>query len=174
MRLMEVHMNVRNRFLAAAGLALASMAGPALSTASAETVYWGCAKNGKVIPGSITTDGPAPCGDGAIRITWTQGRTTIVGLVSENGERLLGDDYTVTQIGPGDYRLDFPPGTWSSFPVITVTPFGLPGAFTTALVSYAVSPGDGSVEVGIVTSSTVGVWTPHDVAFFFIAAASQP
>jgi hypothetical protein len=76
-----------------------------------------------------------------------------------------------TKFADGDYVIDFPPGTWYSFPVRRL-PFGLPGAFPIAEVGSITSPGDGSATAHVRTSSTAGPCTPHDVAFWFIATAS--
>lgn len=100
------------------------------------------------------------------------GKKTISGLVWIDGTVSLGTGYASTKTAPGDYEITFPSGTWPSFPVVVVSPFGLPGAFPIAEVGSAWSPGDGSATVHVLTSSTAGEWTPHDVAFWFIATAS--
>ena len=100
------------------------------------------------------------------------GVKTISGLVWIDGTTSLGNGFASSKAGPGNYELIFPPGTWDSFPVLVVSPFGLPGAFPIAEVGSITSPGDGSATAHILTSSTAGAWTPHDVAFWFIATAS--
>jgi hypothetical protein len=113
--------------------------------------------------GQIGPPGPAgPPGPGV---------KTIGGLVWIDGTVSLGTGYSSSKTATGDYEIVFPPGTWSSLPVVVVSPFGLPGAFPVAEVGSLTSPGDGSATVHVLTSSSVGTWTPQDVAFFFTATA---
>ena len=100
------------------------------------------------------------------------GVKTISGLVWIDGTVSVGSGYTSSKADTGNYQIKFPPGTWSSIPVLVVSPFGLPGAFPIAEVGSIVAPADGSATAHILTSSTAGPWTPHDVAFWFIATAS--
>jgi hypothetical protein len=100
------------------------------------------------------------------------GVKTISGLVWIDGTVSLGTGFTASKFADRDYIIDFPPGTWDSFPVLVVSPFGLPGAFPIAEIGSITSPGDGSATAHVLTSSTAGPWTPHDVAFWFIATAS--
>ena len=145
--------------------------GPGVYAAAAD-VYSGCTKNGKLV--ALRTDAEAVCTPGEVYVTWTQGVQTITGLVNGDGTTALGTGFTTTRIAKGEYRITFPAGTWRSFPVVTVSSFGLPGAFTAALVGGIVGTPDGSVEATVVVSSTLGVWTRHDSGFFFIAAGTVP
>jgi hypothetical protein len=134
-------------------------------------------------PGPQGIAGPqGPKGDtGATGATGPQGAKgdtgsgvlkTIAGLVSDAGALQVGSGVTASKAGPGDYVLTFPAGTWQSFPVIQVTPFGLPGFFPVAEISSLVGNGDGSMVAHILISKTAGTFTPGDAAFWFTATAS--
>ena len=97
---------------------------------------------------------------------------TIAGLVSDTGVLQLGSGVTSSKAGPGEYVLIFPDGTWQTFPVLQVTPFGLPGFFPVAEVSYIVINGSGGGVAHILISKTAGTFTPGDAAFWFTATAS--
>ena len=97
---------------------------------------------------------------------------TIAGLVSDTGALQVGSGVTASQAGPGDYVLTFPDGTWQSFPSIQVTPFGLPGFFPVAEVSYLVANGNGGAVAHILISQTAGTFTPGNASFWFTATAS--
>jgi len=97
---------------------------------------------------------------------------TIAGLVGEAGTLQIGSGVTASKADTGDYVLTFPAGTWQSFPVIQVTPFGLPGFFPVAEVSSIVGNGDGGGVAHILISKTAGTFTPGDASFWFTATAS--
>jgi len=97
---------------------------------------------------------------------------TIAGLVSDTGALQVGSGVTASQAGPGDYVLTFPDGTWQSFPSIQVTPFGLPGFFPVAEISYLVANGNGGAVAHVLISQTAGTFTPGDASFWFTATAS--
>jgi hypothetical protein len=97
---------------------------------------------------------------------------TIAGLVNEAGTLQIGSGVTSSKADTGDYVLTFPAGTWQSFPVIQVTPFGLPGFFPVAEVSWLVAQADGSALAHIIISKTAGTFTPGDASFWFTATAS--
>ncbi len=69
-----------------------------------------------------------------------------------------------------EYLVAFPPGAWQSVPVLTATPFGVPGPVCKAVVAAIVgSPETGiTVEVRIYDDSDQKV----DHAFNFIAVGS--
>ena len=97
---------------------------------------------------------------------------TIGGLVSDTGTLQIGSGLTSSKADTGDYVLTFPAGTWQSFPVIQVTPFGLPGFFPVAEISSLIAYGDGSAVAHILISKTAGTFTPGDASFWFTATAS--
>jgi hypothetical protein len=99
---------------------------------------------------------------------------TVSGIVNGNGLGVVGRGYTVSRLEPGKYRVDFPAGTWPTIPVVTVSPFGLPGFFPVAGVASIVAFSNGSARVDIYISATAGSVTYADSAFQFIAAASLP
>jgi len=151
------------------------LAGSSWSSASAaDPVFYGCVKGGKLIPGSLQVGSASTCKGGAELVSWNQGTKTISGIVDAAGNGLVGKGYSATRISTGTYEITFPPGTRESFPVVTVSPFGLPGAFPVAEVSFSLGFVDGSAQIGIILSSTAGPFTPLDGAFQFIAVASLP
>jgi hypothetical protein len=115
--------------------------------------------------------GPAgpqgPAGDGV---------TTISGIVNADGAKnpVTQNGFTTERLGEGEYRISFPAGTWDSFPVMTVTPFGVNGAYGNPVVWTALGFGDGSAQFVVRMSSTTPGQTLFDNAFMFIATASQP
>jgi len=96
---------------------------------------------------------------------------TIAGLVSDTGDLQLGSGVTSSKAGPGHYVLTFPNGTWQTFPVLQVTPFGLPGFFPVANVSSAIGF-NGGLVAHILISKTADTFTPGDSSFWFTATAS--
>jgi hypothetical protein len=84
----------------------------------------------------------------------------------------VGGGVTTSKAGPGDYLLTFPDGTWQSFPVIQVTPFGLPGFFPVAEISYLFVNANGGAVAHVLISKTAGTFTPGDASFWFTATAS--
>jgi hypothetical protein len=97
---------------------------------------------------------------------------TIGGLVSDAGVLQVGSGVTASKAGPGDYVLTFPDGTWQSFPVIQVTPFGLPGFFPVAEIGSVVANAAGGAVAHILISKTANTFTPGDASFWFTATAS--
>jgi hypothetical protein len=94
-------------------------------------------------------------------------------LISANGTLAKGSSFvTVEHVSTGTYRLTFPVGTWPSFPVLTVSPYSLPGFFPVAEVNSLAAPGDGSATVVVIVSSTAGTFTPADASFTFTATAT--
>jgi hypothetical protein len=57
------------------------------------------------------------------------------GLIDQSGTVDAGTGFTVQHTGTGLYTVTYPTGTFNSFPVITVTPFGINGHACTAIVS---------------------------------------
>jgi hypothetical protein len=103
------------------------------------------------------------------------GTKTISGMVSSTGAVAFGTGFTSSGSGVGDYRLNFPAGTWSPFPagipIVVVTPFSAGGGTMVANVSFILFSSDGSASVGIILSSTAGSPTPIDGLFAFNASA---
>jgi len=101
---------------------------------------------------------------------------TIAGIVNADGANnpITSSGFTSEKLGPGEYKISFPAGTWQSFPVMTVTPFGVNGAYGNPVVWSALGFGNGSAEFVIRMSSTTPGQTLFDNAFMFIAAASLP
>jgi hypothetical protein len=97
--------------------------------------------------------GPAgPAGDGV---------KTIAGIVNADGSAngVTPAGFASQRLGPGNYQITFPAGTWSSFPVLAVTPFGVFGSIGTPVILSAVGFADGGSR--------------FDNAFMFITAAAQ-
>jgi hypothetical protein len=116
-------------------------------------------------PGPAGPQGPA--GNGV---------KTISAIVNADGTEgsLTRTGFTSVRTAPGVYEIRFPQGTWQSFPVMTVTPFGVNGAYGNPVVSSALGFGNGSAVFVIRMSSTTPGETLFDNAFMFIATASLP
>ena len=110
---------------------------------------------------------PGPAGSGG-----SGGVKTISGLVSASGTLTMGSGVSVQPFGTGSYLLQFPAGTWPSFPAVVVTPYGRPGFFPVAEVSSVIAPSDGSAAVVVAISSTAGATTPANASFMFTATAT--
>jgi hypothetical protein len=96
--------------------------------------------------------------------------------VNADGEQnpVTQNGFSAERIGLGEYRVTFPAGTWQSFPVMTVTPFGVNGAYGNPVVWTALGFGNGSAEFVIRMSSTTPGQTLFDNSFMFVATASLP
>ncbi len=120
--------------------------------------------------------GPAgPAGEAGPAGPEGPGVLTISGVVNANGEpnAVTSVGFTSTRVGPGQYEVAFPAGTWSSFPVMVVVPFGVFGAYGTPVVASASAFGNGSALFRVNISSTPA-GSLYDNAFLFIAAESLP
>jgi len=106
--------------------------------------------------------------DGTVTCQQAGGSKTIAGAVSAAGTTLAGSGFTPALIGTGQYAIAFPAGTFTSTPVMTVSPFGETTAFVAAIVYNELLPGDGSALFAIRISSTVGAQTLNNNAFDFI------
>ena len=62
------------------------------------------------------------------------------GLVDQNGNVDVGTGFTVQHTGAGTYVITYPTGTFTSFPLMTVTPFGFDGHSTTAIIAWPPPP----------------------------------
>lgn len=167
-------------------LAVALSAGLALAAAGtfawaaipdATGVFHGCAKDGSGALRLIDTEAGDACKPTESPVSWREaglpgpGAKTIAGLVNVDGTAAVGSGFTSSRAAQGDYVVEFPAGTWDSFPVMVVSPFGLPGAFPVAEVGSLAGSGGGATA-HILMSSTAGAWTPLDAAFWFIAVES--
>jgi len=103
------------------------------------------------------------------------GVKTVAGIINSDGTRngVTPNGFTAVRLELGRYQIDFPPGTWQTFPVMTVTAFGVNGAYGNAIVSSALGFGDGSARfvIDITVSNTSNTY--FDNAIMFIAAAAQ-
>jgi hypothetical protein len=181
-------------------LALVALAASTFGTASAETLY-GCMNktNGSI---RIVAEGVA-CQNSELPVSWnsegTQGPVgpegpagpagptgpagpagagvkTVSGIVNADGTKnaVTPNGFTSTRLDLGRYQIDFPPGTWQAFPVMTVTAFGVNGAYGNAIVSSTLGFGDGSARFVIdMTIANAPAGTYFDNAFMFIAAQTQ-
>jgi len=183
-------------------LALMAWAAIAPGTASAETLY-GCMNktNGGVrivaegvacqnseVPVSWSSAGiQGPAGPaGAAGPAGPAGATgpagpagagvkTVAGIINADGTKngVTPNGYTSTRLELGRYQIDFPAGTWTAFPVMTVTPFGVNGAYGNAIVSSALGFSDGSARFVIDITVSSSTNTYFDNAFMFITAQAQ-
>jgi hypothetical protein len=135
--------------------------GPAGATGPAGVVGATGATGSAGTPGP--TGPPGPAGAGV---------KTISGLVSATGSLSIGTGVTVLHLSTGTYLLQFPVGTWASFPAIIVSPFGRPGFFPVAEIDSVIAPSNGSATALVVVSSTTGTFTPADAAFLFTVTAT--
>jgi len=166
--------------LALMGLALA------LPGAASADVLIGCKNktNGNV---RVVADA-AMCRVSEIAISWnaagTQGPAgpagtgvkTVSGIINADGTKngVTPNGFTSTRLNLGRYQIEYPAGTWQSFPVMTVTPFGVNGAYGNAIVSSALGFVDGSAKFVIdMTIANASAGTYFDNAFMFITAAAQ-
>jgi hypothetical protein len=101
---------------------------------------------------------------------------TVAGIINADGTQnpVTPNGFTSLRLSPGRYQIDFPPGTWTSFPVMTVTPFGVSGARGLAIVSSALGFGDGSARFVVdMTVANLQATPFFDNAFMFTAVAAQ-
>jgi hypothetical protein len=99
------------------------------------------------------------------------GAKTIAGLVESSGTTLAGSGFTVSHLATGEYLVTFPAGTWSSFPVMTVTSSGS-GGYVVPLLAEDSFNADGEANFIIEMSSTAGSDTPQNHGFAFVATAT--
>lgn len=67
------------------------------------------------------------------------GVKTVAGIVNADGFKntVTQNGFNSVRLAPGRYQVNFPPGTWTSLPVMTVTPFGANGAYGSAIAAAA-------------------------------------
>jgi len=117
-------------------------------------------------PGATGPAGPAgPAGPGT---------KTVAGIVFSDGSTQVNTlGFTSQRVEPGKYTINFPANTWSSFPVMTVTPLGELGGIGNPLVAQAtLNVGGGSAVFQIQMRDMDG--NLFDKHFMFIAAGAQP
>jgi hypothetical protein len=115
-------------------------------------------------PGSRGATGPTGASGPGVQ--------TIAGIVDSDGSILAGSGFTVSNPSTGHYTITFPAGTWSTLPVVTVTPFGVHGGFVVPDVASGALYPDGSATVNIVLTDTVPTESDQNNGFQFISAAS--
>jgi hypothetical protein len=93
------------------------------------------------------------------------------GLIDQNGVVDVGTGFTVQHTGTGTYVITYPSGTFTSFPIVTVTPFGVNGHVVTAIVA-AESGSGGGASITITLTDKVGKEKLVDNAFGFTLLAS--
>ena len=139
----------------------------------------GCyAKSGPTQGDLRVVDQGNPCKPGEAPLTWSQtgpmgpvgpagpGIKTVAGFVDGNVQP-YGKGFTVTKLGTGHYRLDFPNSEFTDFPAVAISAWGLPGFAPTINVASNSHPGPW--EVDIYATAPDGV-TPANTAFQFVAA----
>lgn len=101
---------------------------------------------------------------------------TISGIVNADGTKnaVTPFGFTSIRLSDGRYQIDFPAGTWTSFPIITVTPFGVNGARHVPTIIFALGFGDGSARFEIQMNVVNSPNNSNDNAFMFIAAQALP
>ena len=122
---------------------------------------------------AVGPPGPAgPAGPGVKTISDIVSGTTGQPIIfTPNG-------FTSERLGVGLYRVTFPPGSFTRFPVALVTTNGANGGpppFAMARIEGATfNPGDGSGTFNVGISSTMPDITRVDESFHFIIAESLP
>ena len=119
-----------------------------------------------------------PCKLGEKPLTWSQngpqgiqgpagpGVKTVAGFV-DGQVNPYGKGFTVTKLGTGHCRLDFPNDEFTDFSAVAISAWGLPGFAPTINVASNTHPGPW--EVDIYATAPDGV-TPANTAFQFVAA----
>jgi hypothetical protein len=147
---------------------------------SAGGVIYGCyAKAGNPNQGALrVVDQGNPCKPGESPLAWSQtgpqglqgpagpGVKTVAGFVDGNVSP-YGKGFTITKLGTGHYRLDFPNSEFTDFPAVTLSAWGLPGFAPTMNVTSNSHPGPWEVDIWATAPDGV---TPVNTAFQFIAA----
>jgi hypothetical protein len=127
-------------------------------------------------PGSGGATGPtgAPGSGGATGPTGAPGPgvRTIAGIVDSDATILAGSGFTVSKSSTGHYTITFPAGTWSTLPVVTVTPLGVNSEFVVPDITGGSEAVDGSATVNILLTTTLSTESDQNSGFEFIAAAS--
>lgn len=102
------------------------------------------------------------------------GVKTVAAIVNADGSpnAITSNGFSANRLGTGIYQVNFPAGTWTSFPVMTVTSFGVSGAYGNPVVTSVLGFGDGSAQfqIHMVRTNTAELF---DNAFMFTAVASQ-
>ena len=93
------------------------------------------------------------------------------GLVDQNGNVDVGTGFTVQHTGAGTYVITYPTGTFTSFPLMTVTPFGFDGHSTTAIIAGETGA-NGGASFTIQLTDKVGKSKPVDNGCSFTLIAS--
>lgn len=93
------------------------------------------------------------------------------GLIATNGAINAGTGFTCQHTATGTYVITFPANTFTSFPIMTVTPFGVNGHVATAIVSSE-SGSNGGAQFTIMLTDKVNKEKLVDNAFEFTLLAS--
>jgi hypothetical protein len=162
-----------------AGLAFGLASAVQAAIPSANGSIAGCyQKTGPAAGALRVVDAGNSCKPGEAPLTWNQagqpgpmgpagpGVKTIAGLVDGNVQP-YGKGFTVTKLGTGHYRLDFPNSEFTDFPAVAISAWGLPGFAPTINVTSNTHPGPW--EVDIFATNPDGQ-TPANTAFQFVAA----
>jgi hypothetical protein len=91
-------------------------------------------------------------------------------MVSSNGARAFGSGFSSSRAGTGVYTITFPAGTWSTTPMLVVTPFNSGGGVFTPVVTNLSLGGSGSASFTVSVYGSGGALT--DVGFTLVAAAT--
>jgi len=164
--------------VAAAAFGVASAVQAAIPSANG-TIFGCYEKAGNPNQGALrVVDQGNPCKPGEVPLTWSQsgptgpagpagpGVKTVAGFVDGNVNP-YGKGFTVTKLGTGHYRLDFPNSEFTDFPAVAISAWGLPGFAPTINVASNTHPGPW--EVDIYATAPDGM-TAANTAFQFVAA----
>ena len=83
----------------------------------------------------------------------TTRRRRSAGAVNPDGtSQLSTDDFTMTHVGTGHYRIDFAPGTFDTFAAVVVMPIGK--AYVSGILQFATGAGGFAADYFIVNIDT--------------------
>jgi hypothetical protein len=100
------------------------------------------------------------------------GVPTVAGFVYTDGHQ-FGTGFSVTKLSAGKYKLTFPTSSFTDFPAIAVSAWGIPGVLPTANVVYNIFDGPTQTFVSEVWLVGADGVTPVDTGFQFVAAQAK-
>jgi hypothetical protein len=92
----------------------------------------------------------------------------VAGVVGATGTVVAGTGFTVNLLGAGTYAIDFPVGTFTTLPVVVVSPYNSGNDFRLVKVT-SIQDFSGLKRVTVNVSSTVGTGTATNAGFSFVA-----
>jgi hypothetical protein len=133
-------------------------------------VFYACAKDNKVIPGTIQVTEKPNCRGGSKLVGWGQGRDVKVfgGTVASDGSIVAGKGFTVQRVAVGTYQITFARGMATKDATLSVTPYGVLYGYVNPVVTGYLDMGGGKLLYEIRMSTTTPVQNLADNPFMFI------